>query len=208
VLRALAERRARGDERSAVAPDAGGGPAAGHALGPSEIVVSREVGLEIDRVRQALRRFLRRHLLVTTHEEGDRAEWRRAQGLWDGIVRSLGFRRRYLLASASRVETTLVPIDEHRTDVTLRLDLTELRRSRLLRLGGEAGAAFVLLGVGGAWLAPGFGLTDVLALLGGGGFAGTIYALERRLFDVQRAEIARVPRRFLESLERRGERSS
>jgi hypothetical protein len=47
---------------------------------------------------------------------------------------------------------------------------------------------------------PGFGVNDVLALLGGGSAAGGLFALERRRFEESRSLVALAPERFLDML--------
>jgi hypothetical protein len=75
-----------------------------------------------------------------------------------------------------------------------------MRQHRLNRGLLRAAAVFSLFGLGGAALFPGFGLNDVLALLGGGAAAGTLFALERRLFEEGRSLVALAPERFLDML--------
>jgi hypothetical protein len=96
---------------------------------------------------------------------------------------------------------------EQSTSVTFRIDLSELRRHRLLRACLRAGAAFSIFGLGGAVFFPGFGLEDVFSLLAGGAAAGGLMALERRRFEENRAFVTLAPERFLDLLVLRRQRA-
>jgi hypothetical protein len=63
--------------------------------------------------------------------------------------------------------------------------------------------AFVLLGLGGAAMLPGFGVYDIVALASGGAAAGGIFALERRRYLESRSRVALAPERFLDLLTQR-----
>jgi hypothetical protein len=169
-------------------------------LGPGQIVVSREVPGPAEPVQRAVERFLREQLMTVRRHHGDRVEWERARGLWPGLARSLDFARRYAFGPVTRVETTVVGEGEAGTSVTFRIDVSEMRRHRFTRALLRAGAAFSIFGLGGAAFFPGFGMNDVLALLGGGAAAGGLFALERRRFEESRALVALAPERFLDLL--------
>ena len=185
---------------------AGGSPAADpldRALGERQLVVSRTIPGPPAPVARAVERFLREQLMTIRRHHGERIEWQRARGLWPGLVRSLAFARRFAFGPVSRVETRVEPgggADGPDTHVSFHIDLAEWRRDRLLRAAARATAAFTCFGLGGAWLFPGFGLPDVLALLTGGGLAGGLMALERRRFRESREEVAVAPARFLDLL--------
>jgi hypothetical protein len=170
------------------------------ALGRSQIVLSREIPGPPEPVQRAVERFLREQLMVVRRHHGDHVEWERARGLWPGLARSLDFARRYAFGPVTRVETLVVADGPDSTSVTFRIDLRELRRDRLVRAGLRALAAFSLFGVGGTLVFPGFGLQDVLALVGGGAAAGGLMALERRRFEENRLHVALAPERFLDLL--------
>jgi hypothetical protein len=193
IIRALGELRRgvlREEERDAIT----------RALGPSRLVVSREVPAEAGGVQRAVERFLREQLMTIRRHHGDRIEWERAQGLWPGLARSLDFAKRYAFGPVTRVETVVMAEGEGASSVTFEIDLTEMRRHRLARLALRAGAAFALVGLGGAAVFPGFGVADVLALFSGGAIAGGFAALERRRYQQARERVALAPERFLDLL--------
>jgi hypothetical protein len=173
--------------------------ALGLTLGPGQIVVSREIPGPAEPVQRAVDRFLREQLMTVRRHHGDRVEWERARGLWPGLARSLDFARRYAFGPVTRVETLVVG-EGADTSVTFRIDVSEMRRHRFTRALLRAGAAFTIFGLGGAALFPGFGMNDLLALLGGGAAAGGLFALERRRFEESRAMVALAPERFLDML--------
>ena len=177
------------------------------ALGPSRLVVSREVPGPSTNVQRAVERFLREQLMTIRRHHGERIEWERAQGLWPGLARSLDFAKRYAFGPVSRVETVVIPEREDSTSVTFDIDLSEMRRHRLAHMALRAGAAFVLVGLGGAAILPGFGLGDVLALFSGGALAGSFAALERRRYQQARDRVAIAPERFLDLLVQKRRRS-
>jgi len=78
-----------------------------------------------------------------------------------------------------------------------------MRRERFTHMGLRSAMAFVLLGLGGAALAPGFGIYDIVALASGGVAAGGIFALERRRYLESRGRVALAPERFLDLLTQR-----
>jgi hypothetical protein len=193
IMRALGELRRgvlRDEEKDALS----------RALGPSRLVVSREVPGPSTSVQRAVERFLREQLMTIRRHHGERIEWERAQGLWPGLARSLDFAKRYAFGPVTRVETVVIPEREDSTSVTFDIDLSEMRRHRLASLALRAGAAFVLVGLGGAAIFPGFGMGDVLALFSGGAIAGSFAALERRRYQQARERVAIAPERFLDLL--------
>jgi hypothetical protein len=193
IMRALGELRRgvlRDEEKDALS----------RALGPSRLVVSREVPGPSTSVQRAVERFLREQLMTIRRHHGERIEWERAQGLWPGLARSLDFAKRYAFGPVSRVETVVIPEREDTTSVTFEIDLSEMRRHRLAHLALRAGAAFALVGLGGAAVFPGFGVGDVLALFSGGAIAGSFAALERRRYQQARERVAIAPERFLDLL--------
>jgi hypothetical protein len=168
---------------------------------PNEIVVSRTVPGDPAPVARAVERFLREQLMTIRRHHGARIEWQRARGLWPGLMRSLEFARRFAFGPVSRVETRVEAAqDGASTHVSFRIDLGPWRRDRMVRALGRAATAFGCFGLGGAWLLPGFGLPDVMALLAGGGIAGGLVALEQRRYAASREEIAVAPERFLDLL--------
>ncbi|HEX3903324.1 MAG TPA: hypothetical protein VH853_10780 [Polyangia bacterium] len=173
------------------------------ALGASRVVVSRVVKAPIETVRRAVDRFLREQLMTVRRHHGDRVEWERAQGLWPGLVRSLDFSKRYAFALVTRVETILSQEegpDGSETAVTFNIDLSDMRRERFGQMGMRAAMAFLLFGVGGALMAPGSAVYDIVALAGGGVAAGGIFALERRRYLESRSRVSLAPERFLDLL--------
>ena len=200
VQRALAELR-RGHMK--VVPDEGFGSTFGH----SEVVVSREVPGPAAPVERAVERFLREQLMIVRRHHGERVEWEKARGLWPGLHRSLDFARRYAFGPVRRLETVITPEGPQATSVTFRIDLRELRRDRFVRAYLRAFTAFSVFGLGGMLFFPGFGLNDVMALLGGGAAGGSLLALERRRFEESRAEVTLAPERFLDLLVRRRRRA-
>jgi hypothetical protein len=170
------------------------------ALGARQIVVTRSVPGPAGPVRRAIERFLREQLMTVRRHHGDRVEWERARGLWPGLARSLDFARRYAFGPVTRVETEVISEGEQSTLVRFRIDLSELRRHRLLRACLRAGAAFSIFGLGGSLFFPGFGLPDVASLLAGGAAAGGLMALERRRYEENRAFVTLAPERFLDLL--------
>jgi hypothetical protein len=170
------------------------------ALGASRVVVSRVVSAPLETVRRAVDRFLREQLMTVRRHHGDRVEWERAQGLWPGLVRSLDFSRRYAFALVTRVETILSAEAEGQTAVTFNIDLSDMRRERFGQMGMRAAMAFLLFGVGGALMAPGSAVYDIVALAGGGVAAGGIFALERRRYLESRSRVSLAPERFLDLL--------
>ncbi|HEY0713157.1 MAG TPA: hypothetical protein VGF45_10815, partial [Polyangia bacterium] len=144
--------------------------------------------------------FLREQLMTIRRHHGERIEWQRARGLWPGLMRSTAFARRFAFAPVSRVETCIAAEGASATQVTFRIDLGPWRRERLLRAASRAAVAFGCFGLGGAWLFPGFGVADMLALLTGGSLAGGFLALEQRRLQSSRDEIAVAPERFLDLL--------
>lgn len=170
------------------------------ALGARQIVVSREVPGPAAPVQKAVEKFLREQLMTVRRHHGERVEWERARGLWSGLARSLDFASRYAFGPVSRVETVVVAEDAETTSVTFRIDLGDLRRDRFLRAALRSAAAFSIFGLGGTLLFPGFGVNDVLALLGGGAAAGGLMALERRRFEQSRSHVSVAPERFLDLL--------
>jgi hypothetical protein len=171
-------------------------------LGASRVVVSRVVGAPLETARRAVDRFLREQLMTVRRHHGDRVEWERAQGIWPGLVRSLDFSKRYAFALVSRVETILSPEgpDGTETAITFNIDLSEMRRERFGQMGLRAAMAFLLFGVGGALMAPGSAVYDIVALAGGGVAAGGIFALERRRYLESRGRVSLAPERFLDLL--------
>lgn len=203
VEQALAEMR-RG---APLDPEEGG--ALTRTLGASRVVVSRVVSAPLETVRRAVDRFLREQLMTVRRHHGDRVEWERAQGLWPGLVRSLDFSKRYAFALVTRVETILSPegVDGRQTAVTFNIDLSEMRRERFGQMGVRAAMAFLLFGVGGALMAPGSAVYDLVALAGGGVAAGGIFALERRRYLESRGRVQLAPERFLDLLTLRHKRA-
>ena len=202
VQRALAELR-RG--QIGTATEEGG---AARAFGACEVVVSREIPGPPRPVERAVERFLREQLMVVRRHHGDRVEWEKARGLWPGLHRSLDFARRYAFGPVRRLETVITGESEDTTtSVTFRIDLSELRRDRLVRAYLRAMTAFSIFGLGGMLFFPGFTLNDVVALLGGGAAGGGLLALERRRFEESRAEVTLAPERFLDLLVRRRRRA-
>ena len=63
--------------------------------------------------------------------------------------------------------------------MTFNIDLSDMRRERFGQMGMRAAMAFLLFGVGGALMAPGSAVYDIVALAGGGVAAGGMFALER-----------------------------
>jgi len=177
-------------------------------LGASRVVVSRVVSAPVEVVRRAVDRFLREQLMTVRRHHGERIEWERAQGIWPGLVRSLDFSKRYAFSLVSRVETILSREgpDGADTAVTFNIDVSEMRRERFTQMGLRAGMAFVLLGLGGAAMVPGFGVYDIVALAGGGVAAGGILALERRRYMESRSRVALAPERFLDLLSLKAKR--
>ena len=180
------------------------------ALGASRVVVSRVVEAPLETVRRAVDRFLREQLMTVRRHHGDRVEWERAQGLWPGLVRSLDFSKRYAFALVTRVETILSPEgdDGRETAVTFNIDLSDMRRERFGQMGMRAAMAFLLFGVGGALMAPGSAVYDIVALAGGGVAAGGIFALERRRYLESRSRVSLAPERFLDLLTQRHRRGA
>ena len=199
IVQALSEMK-RG---AAVEPEAG---ALTRTLGASQIVVSRVVPGPVDAIRRAVDRFLRDQLMTVRRHHGERIEWERAQGIWPGLVRSLDFSKRYAFGLVSRVETIIVEESDSQTAVTFQIDLSEMRRERLTHMGLRSAMAFVLLGLGGSAIFPGFGLPDIVALASGGVAAGGIFALERRRYLDSRNRVALAPERFLDLLVQRQRR--
>jgi hypothetical protein len=158
-------------------------------------------------VQRAVDRFLREQLMTLRRHHGDRIEWERAQGLWPGLARSLDFAKRYAFGPVSRVETLVVAESESMTSVTFDIDMSELRRHRLGAVAMRATAAFALVGLGGNFIFPGFGLADVMALFSGGAIAGGFVALERRRYQQARERVALAPERFLDLLVQRRKRA-
>jgi hypothetical protein len=200
IMQAMTELR-RG---AVVEPEAGG--ALTRTLGPSKIVVSRVVPGAPDAIRRAVDRFLRDQLMTVRRHHGDRIEWERAQGLWPGLVRSLDFSKRYAFGLVTRVETVITVEDDDATSVTFHIDLSEMRRERLTHMGVRAAMAFALLGLGGAAILPGFGISDIVALASGGVAAGGLFALDRRRYLESRGRVALAPERFLDLLTQRHRR--
>lgn len=200
IMRALGELR-RGALRAEEAD------ALSRALGPSRLIVSREVPGAPAVVQRSVDRFLREQLMTVRRHHGDRIEWERAQGLWPGLARSLDFARRYAFGPVSRVETLIIPETDDTTSVTFDIDMSEMRRHRLARLGLRSAAAFALVGLGGNAIFPGFGVNDVIALFSGGAIAGSFAALERRRFQQARERVALAPERFLDLLVQRRKRA-
>ena len=172
-------------------------------LGSSQIVVSRVVPGPAAGVRRAVERFLREQLMTVRRHHGDRIEWERAHGVWPGLVRSLDFSKRYAFGLAGHVETVVSEASGRATSVTFQIDLSEMRRERLTHMGVRSALAFVVLGLGGAAVMPGFGLFDIVALASGGVAAGGIFALERRRYLESRNRAALAPERFLDLLVQR-----
>jgi hypothetical protein len=200
IMRALGELR-----RGALRPEEA--DAISRALGPSRLIVSREVPGTPATIQRAVERFLREQLMTVRRHHGDRVEWERAQGLWPGLARSLDFAKRYAFGPVSRVDTLIIPETDDTSSVTFDIDMTELRRHRLARLLLRASAAFALVGLGGTAIFPGFGLPDVMALFSGGAVAGSFVALERRRYQQARERVALAPERFLDLLVQRRRRA-
>jgi len=177
------------------------------ALGASRIVVSRVVPGPAEPVRRSVERFLRDQLMTIRRHHGDRIEWERAHGIWPGLLRSLDFSKRYGFSLVNHVETTILS-EGDATAVTFNIDVSEMRRERITHMGVRSALAFVLVGLGGAALFPGFGVADALALAGGGIAAGGIFALERRRYLESRSRVALAPERFLDLLVQRRRRAA
>lgn len=176
-------------------------------IGPSRLVISREVPGPTTPVQRAVERFLREQLMTVRRHHGDRIEWERAQGIWPGLVRSLDFSKRYALAPVSRIDTVVTAEAEDLTAVTFEIDLSESRRRRATRIFARAAAALGIVGVGGSALFPGFGVNDLLALFSGGAVAGGFFALERRRYQETRERVQLSPERFLDLLVQRRRRA-
>ena len=200
IMRALGDLR-RGALRAEEAD------ALSKALGPSQLIVSREVPGTPHSVQRAVDRFMREQLMTLRRHHGERIEWERAQGLWPGLARSLDFAKRYAFGPVSRVQTLVVAETDSSCSVTFDIDLSELRRHRLGQVTMRAAAAFAIVGLGGNWLLPGFGLGDVIALFSGGAMAGGFVALERRRYQQARERVALAPERFLDLLIQRRKRA-
>jgi hypothetical protein len=103
------------------------------------------------------------------------------------------------------VETTIISEGDN-TAITFNIDVSQMRRERMTLMGVRSALVFVLFGVGGTALFPGFGLADALALASGGIAAGGIFAMERRRFLESRGRVALAPERFLDLLTQRRRR--
>jgi hypothetical protein len=200
IMRALGELR-RGALRAEEAD------ALSRALGPSRLIVSREVPGTPASVQRAVDRFLREQLMTLRRHHGDRIEWERAQGLWPGLARSLDFAKRYAFGPVSRVETLVTAESADSASVTFDIDMSEMRRHRLAQVALRATTAFALVGLGGNFIFPGFGMADVMALFSGGALAGGFVALERRRYQQARERVALAPERFLDLLVQRRKRA-
>lgn len=201
IMRALREMR---QGALVPAPETG---ALVRTLGPSRLVVTRDVPGPAPPIERAVERFLREQLMTVRRHHGERVEWERARGLWPGLARSLDFGRRYAYAPVSRVETAIAPDDDGATSVTFAIDLSEVRRDRMTRVALRASAAFALVGLGGAAVFPGFGINDVLALFSGGAAAGGLFALERKRYQETRERVELATERFLDLLVQRRRRA-
>lgn len=200
IMRALGELR-----RGALRPEEA--DALSRALGPSRLIVSREVPGTVASVQRAVDRFLREQLMTVRRHHGDRIEWERAQGLFPGLARSLDFAKRYAFGPVTRVETLILAETEDTASVTFDIDISEMRRHRVGRLAMRSVAAVALVGLGGNAIFPGFGINDVIALFSGGAIAGGFAALERRRFQQARDRVALAPERFLDLLVQRRRRA-
>ena len=92
--------------------------------------------------------------------------------------------------------------------MTFNIDLSDMRRERFGQMGMRAAMAFLLFGVGGALMAPGSAVYDIVALAGGGVAAGGIFALERRRYLESRSRVSLAPERFLDLLTQRHRRAA
>lgn len=193
VRTALGEARADGRlTRSATDDEAAGDE--------GRIRISRIVPGPAEPVARAVERFLRDQLMVVRRHHGSRVEWQRARGLWPGLARSWAFAQKLAFGPVTRVETCVELLGPGETRVSFDIDVGPWRRDRWWRAGTRAAFAFGFFGLGGAWLFPGFGAADLIALLAGGGIAGGLVALERKRVAQHRDEIAVAPERFLDRL--------
>lgn len=171
--------------------------------GPELVVITRTVDLAPRLVRKALERFMRQQLMAVEHRDGDHVVWRRAQGIWHGLARSLDFARRHALGIASRVETEIREEGDGGSEVTIRVDLSEMRREQIATMSVRAMVAFAAVGLGGTAILPGFGAADVLALAAGSALAGGLVAVERRRYLELRRQAELGAARFLDELRNR-----
>lgn len=201
-LRREAVEHALAEVRRGVPTEPEEGGALTRTLGASRVVVSRVVAAPIESVRRAVDRFLREQLMTVRRHHGNHVEWERAPGIWPGLVRSLDFSKRYAFALVGRVETILgvEGPDGRDTAVTFNIDLSDTRRERFGQMGLRAVTAFLLFGVGGALMAPGSAVYDLVALASGGVAAGGIFAIERRRYLESRSRVSLAPERFLDLL--------
>src|SRR6185436_4014733 len=101
----------------------------------------------------------------------------------------------------------IVPETEGSTSVTFDIDMSELRRHRMGRVAMRAAAAFALVGLGGNFILPGFGVADVIALFSGGAIAGSFLSLKRSRHQQRREPVPMTPWRSSDLLVQPRERA-
>lgn len=192
VARALAEWR-RDALTSSEPPRAG----LADVIGPSQLVVTREVPGGVDAIARSLERFMSGQLMVMRRHHGDRIEWEKARGLWPGLARSLDFARRYTFGPVSRVETLVVDEGAGRSSITFRIDLTDVRRSQWARVVGYTAAPALVLGTFGSAVGT---PVEALGVAAGAGasFGAVLLWRERRRAAQLRETVQLGVERFLD----------
>ena len=147
-------RQALAEERTRVAVPEETGAMARFA-GVGRVIATRVVAGTPAEVLTSLDGWMQREECLTIKRRfPERIVWEEHRGFWMQMRRSMDMGgRRYMLARASEVSATAVPVDERRSLVRLEADLSNVRAGRLAGGGASAAAG---VATGGALLALGF----------------------------------------------------
>jgi hypothetical protein len=176
------------------------------AFGPSRLELSRTVPGPAENVVAHVDGFMREQLFRIKRNFGERLVWERGEGLFDQLRRGLDFGKRYNLATAREIETSVVPAEfgpvAGAVEVRFGVDMGPERSERVRgAFGGGAGLLALSL-VLGAFLPPP-GLIDVIPWAAGGlAGGGALFVRGRNAYRESMRRVIDGLERFLDFLER------
>jgi hypothetical protein len=176
------------------------------AFGPSRLELTRTVPGPLDVVVAHVDSFMREQLFRTKRNFGDRLVWERGEGLFDQLRRGLDFSKRYNLATAREIETSVLPAEfgpvAGAVEVRFAVDMGPERGDRVRGAFG-GGAAVVALSLILGAVVPPPGLFDLIPWAAGGlAGSGALYVRGRNAYREALRRVIDGLERFLDFLER------
>lgn len=181
LQQALVEERTR----AVTAPEGG---LAAWLAGPRFVGAQRTIAGSVAGIEEQITHWmLEFELLIVKRRHPQRTTWEAKRGTVASLKRSLGSGgRRYLLARADEVATTVLAVDDARCHVQLIADLGNTRRERL---GGAA--TMVVLGAAATGVGLALGVMEVVAAVPAGlGVLGGSAVARGRYGEVERMQVA------------------